>query len=93
MELERRFTKPKVASSSLAKASTFYFGVIQLAGRLTLNQETKVQILSPKPNFLSLRVAKWIMALVLGTRLREFDSLHADQTSLFLNLVSILTKS
>ncbi len=26
-----------------------HFGVVQLAGRLTLNQETKVQILSPKP--------------------------------------------
>ena len=26
-----------------------HFGVVQLAGRLTLDQETKVQILSPKP--------------------------------------------
>ena len=34
------------------------FGVVQPAGRLTLNQETKVRILSPKPNvFISGRSA------------------------------------
>ena len=48
MDLERRSSKPEVASSSLAGAAT-RFGVVQPAGRLTLNQETKVRILSPKP--------------------------------------------
>ena len=51
MELERRSTKPKAVSSSLAKASKLYFGVVQPAGRSSLERETKVQILSPKPNF------------------------------------------
>ena len=48
MDLEHRSSKPEVASSSLAGAAT-RFGVVQPAGRLTLNQETKVRILSPKP--------------------------------------------
>ncbi len=57
MDLERRSSKPEVASSSLAGAAT-RFGVVQLAGRLTLNQETKVQILSPQPTlFISERSA------------------------------------
>ncbi len=63
MDLERRSSKPEVASSSLAEAKTFNykldesfenrdlndsFGVVQSAGRMILAHEIEVRILAPK---------------------------------------------
>ena len=57
-----------------------HFGVVQLAGRLTLNQETKVQILSPKPNlFYFWAFRRWLYGLVLETSVRKFESCRPDQ--------------
>lgn len=47
-ELERRSTKPKVVSSNLTEASKLFRGR-PVEGRSSLERETKVRILSPKP--------------------------------------------
>ena len=79
MDLERRSSKPEAASSSLAGVAT-RFGVVQLAGRLTLNQETKVRILSPKPIFFNFRAfRRRLYGLVLGASFRRFESCRPDQ--------------
>ena len=53
MESERFATNEQVGGSSPLALSNFsnHFGVVQPPGRIALDNETKVQILSPKPNF------------------------------------------
>jgi hypothetical protein len=68
----------KTDSSFIVSRSSFSFGVVQLAGRLTLNQEIEVQILSPKPIFWAFR--RWLYGRVLETRVRRFESCRPDQT-------------
>ena len=51
LESERKNSTLEVAGSNPAEVFSNYFGFVQLAGRLTLDQEIEVRILDPKPVF------------------------------------------
>ena len=80
-ELERFATNEQVRGSSPLVLSIILFRGRPAAGRSSLERETKVQILSPKPNiFLYLwAFRRWLYGQVLETCVRWFESSRPDQ--------------
>jgi hypothetical protein len=84
MDLERFTTNEQVKGSSPFVPSNFIFFRSRPAeGRLILNQETEVRILSPKPFFLIRAFRRRLYGLALGASVREFESRRPYQFLFF----------